>query len=381
MNRFRRIAVVVNPTAQNGKAADAGRQVERFLTRAIGSDAFTVFHTSRPRQATEIVAQLNPAYGTVITVGGDGLVHEVANGLMRINAVDRPQLAVVPLGSGNDYAETLGMTRARNVEDALSRIFDYHVEPMDVGCVNGEYFVETLSFGVDAAIALDTVERRRRTGRTGTLLYLESGIDQILHHLDDLRYEAHLTGVPWSFDGGGGGALDVHIADADVDSNAGASDAGGGLEAAGQAKNFPCVSGASGVSCAAGASGVSRSAAPFSRELHLEGSSYLFAVQIGPTYGGHFKICPNASPSDGLFDICLAHPPLNALSASALFLSAKGGHHVGSKHIEFHKAQGLNVRFDTEPSVQVDGEKLHGTTFHISIEPQAIRVLCGSKLG
>lgn len=362
MNRFKRIAVVINPTAKNGNAAVAGERVERFLARTLGSDSYALFHTEYPQHATELVAQLHPSYGTVITVGGDGLVHEVANGLMRIDEVNRPVLAVVPLGSGNDYAETLGMTRARTVEDALTRILDYHVVPMDIGCVNGEYFVQTLSFGVDAAIALDTVERRRRTGRTGTLLYLESGIDQMLHHLDELHYEAYLAGVP-SVAGGlsetlrGGGA---------------SSAAAGGAVATNMLST-------SGVAVATNTSLTSGSTWPPAHEVHLKGSSYIFAVQIGPTYGGHFRVCPQADPSDGLFDICLAHPPLNALSATFLFLMAKGGHHTHFRRITFHRAQSLMVRFDAEPPAQADGEKLHGTTFQITTIPQALRVVRGVK--
>lgn len=314
MNRFKRIAVVVNPAAQNGKAAAASEQAERFLTSAVGSDSFTLFRTRYPKHATDLVAQLHPSYGTVITIGGDGLVHEVANGLMGIDEAHRPLLAVVPVGSGNDYAETLGMTSARTIDDALARIFDFQVVPMDVGCVNGEYFVQTLSFGVDAAIALDTVQRRRRTGRTGTVLYLESGIDQMLHHLNELRYEAYLGGVPAA------------------------------------------------------------------NEVFIEGSAYMFAVQIGPTYGGHFKVCPQADPSDGFFDICLAHPPLNALSATALFLLAKGGHHTRFRRIAFHRAQRLTIHFETEPPAQADGERVKGTTFHVETIPQALRVFTTSMV-
>lgn len=367
MNRFKRIAVVVNPTAQNGNAAAAGDAAARFLTRILGSDSFTLFQTDHPQHATELVSGLHPSYGTVITIGGDGLVHEVANGLMRIDEVNRPLLAVVPLGSGNDYAETLGMNSARTIEDALARIFDYHVVPMDVGCVNGEYFVQTLSFGVDAAIALDTVQRRRRTGHTGTRLYLESGIDQILHHLDLLHYEVHLEGVP--------SVVGEAPAAGEVPSAAGEASALGKAPVAGKTS-----AAGSKLSTLGNASLITGEVPSVSGELHFKGSSYLFAVQIGPTYGGHFKVCPQADPSDGFFDICLAYPPLNAFTAMILLLAAKGGHHTHFRRIEFHRAQRLTIQFETEPPVQADGERVRGKTFHIDTVPQAIRVLRGTPL-
>ena len=309
MNRFGRIAVVANPTAKNGAAREAARTVAVELRRAFGTDeGFDLMLTEGPGHAAEIAAGLHGAYRTVVAVGGDGLVHEIANGLMRRDEADRPTLGVVPVGSGNDYAETLGMSY--KVEKAVSEILDFNAAPADVGRVNGEYFVETLSFGLDAAIALDTVERRRRTGRTGTLLYLESGIDQLFHHLDLMRYTAKF--------GDGEGAL-------------------------------------------------------------VSGEAYLFAVQLGPTYGGHFRVCPDARVDDGLFDICLAHPPLNALSATGIFLLAKGGHHTRFRQMEFRRARALNVSFEQEPAAQADGERVRGTRFSVEIEPRALRVLKGGR--
>lgn len=310
MDKFKRIAVVVNPTAKNGEGAQAAGRVADIFERVVGADAFDIMLTKGPGHAVDLVASLHPSYGTVVTVGGDGLIHEAANGLMRQLPQNRAQLGVIPVGSGNDYAATLGMSD--KIDQAVSQILDGNAMWADVGRVSGqhvrgEYFVETLSFGLDAAIALDTVERRRRTGRTGTILYLESGIDQLLHHLNEQRYEA-------SFDEG----------------------------------------------------------------TPLVGSSYLFAVQLGPTYGGRFKVCPGARIDDGLFDVCIAHPPLGALSATGIFLLAKGGHHTRFRQIELLQARSLRLSFDVEPAAQMDGEKLTGTSFSVEMVPRALRVLIGA---
>ena len=45
----------------------------------------------------------------VIAGGGDGTVHEVVNGLMQLPRKDRPELAIMPLGSANDLAKSLGL--------------------------------------------------------------------------------------------------------------------------------------------------------------------------------------------------------------------------------------------------------------------------------
>lgn len=301
--------LIANPAAQNGNGAAAAERAAALLGAAL-DDALDVALTEAAGQAVELAAGASAGagvgsggYDTVLALGGDGIIHEVANGLMRLPAGERPTLGIVSVGSGNDYAATLGMS-TRSVDEAVAQLLAARARPADVGRCNEEYFVETLSFGVDAAIALDTVERRARTGKTGTALYLASGMDQLLHHLDCHRYTA-------SFDGG----------------------------------------------------------------EPVSGESFTFAVQIGPTYGGGFRICPDAKIDDGLLDVCIAHPPLGLGRAVLVFLLAKGGRHTGFKQIELRRARTLSLRFDAPPPVQIDGEPLIADKYAIDIVPHALDVL------
>lgn len=315
------IALIANPAAQNGRGAWTAVEAASRLSARVGDQGFYLLLTERPGHATELAAELPPETAAVIALGGDGLVNEVACGLMKRGRADRPPLAVIPAGSGNDYAATLGM--AASLPRAIDQILEFRTGPTDIGQVNDRYFVETLSFGLDAAIALDTVERRVRTGGAGTRLYLEAAIDQLFHHLSTYRFRAAIQ-----------------------------------REAP---KPAPRESGADG------------EASP----SVVEGEAYLFAVQIGPTYGGHFRIAPQAVIDDGLLDLCWATPRLGPWKALAVLLAAKGGHHTGNSHIHLAQAPALVLDFSDEPPAQVDGEKIEGTHFEISCIPDALTVIRG----
>lgn len=300
-----KVLLIANPAAQNGSGAAVASCAEKELKKALGMQV-TIKFTQGTRHGLAIAAA-SRNYDTVVALGGDGLVHEVVNGLMRIPKTERPMFGLLPAGSGNDYARTLGMSFA--VEEAVAQLLEASPVDYDLGCCDGEYFAESLSFGLDAAIALDTVERRKRTGKTGTPLFLESGIDVLLHRMRSYEYEVSLDGWP-----------------------------------------------------------------------PVEGSMFLFAVQIGETYGGGFRICPQAIPDDGLLDICVAHPPLSIPKAVMIFLLAKNAHHTKFKQLEFTRASTIEITFKEESPTQIDGEPFQGTKHRITCERRALKVLKASSL-
>ena len=107
----------------------------------------------------------------------------------------------------------------------------------------------------------------------------------------------------------------------------------------------------------------------------IQGQSITFAVQIGNTYGGGFLICPEARIDDGLFDICIAHPPIGRAKAAFVFVRAKSGKHTKFKCMEFRTCESLHVEFESVPPAQMDGERIDARTFDVRIERQALRVL------
>lgn len=302
-----KVLLIANPAAQRGNGAQAALIAYDLLTEWLGRDNVDMAITKEPHHATVLASDAQTSdYGTVLALGGDGLAHEVVNGLMELPLDTRPVFGLIPVGSGNDLAKTLGMSTS--VPDAIVQFLDAKIVHFDIGKCNGVYFDETLSFGLDAAIALDTIERRKKTGKQGTRLYLESGIDQLFHHLDVFKMKMVLD-----------------------------------------------------------------------QEKTIEQPIFMLAVQNGQTYGGGFRICPEADPTDGYLDICYAVAPMSIPAATFKFLMAKNAHHTKFKGIHFARAQHIELSFDNRPPCQIDGEPLIGNPYEIDIEHAALDVLIANK--
>ena len=137
---------IVNPAAGDGKGARVGAD----LARELESSGFKVeiIRTPAPGEAARIAREASAdGCRTIIAVGGDGTANEIANGLVETGTA----LALYPIGSGNDFARSLGYPRkgrdiARFLAGARRRL-------IDVGEVNGRIFVNAAGVGIDGHVA------------------------------------------------------------------------------------------------------------------------------------------------------------------------------------------------------------------------------------
>ena len=126
-----RVVVILNPSARHGVAG----RLEPLLRREVDArPTWTMAVTEGPGEAVHLAAKVVD-FDVVLAVGGDGTVHEVVNGIMSCPAPDRPLLAILPSGSGDDYATMLGLRRS--VPDCLRLLDARRTRRLDVGMCNG----------------------------------------------------------------------------------------------------------------------------------------------------------------------------------------------------------------------------------------------------
>ena len=85
----------------------------------------------------------------VISVGGDGTVHEIVNSIYGKGV----ELGVVPLGTGNDFARTIGTPL--DPEQAARVALTGRTSAIDLGQVDGEIFMNVAGVGYDAEVAAE----------------------------------------------------------------------------------------------------------------------------------------------------------------------------------------------------------------------------------
>jgi diacylglycerol kinase (ATP) len=175
------ISLIINPPSP--EAVESLRKgVERL--RAEG-------HTVHPRVTFEKddahrFAWKSAEYGAdlVVAGGGDGTINEVVNGLYDW-ASERdgdgtptlPKLGVVPLGTGNDLAGGLGI-RGGDPEGALLDAAAGEPYRVDVGCVNGRYFLNVSTGGAGAEATDDASADLKRM--LGPVAYLITGVKKFV---------------------------------------------------------------------------------------------------------------------------------------------------------------------------------------------------------
>ena len=163
----RRPLVIANPFAGRGRTGRDLSHLVSALRDALGE--LDVATTGGARQATDLAAAaVGERRPLVISLGGDGTLHEIVNGLMRARGMRPgapaetallPSLAVVATGTGGDFGRTLGI--APRVRDYLAAVAGGHERAIDVGRARfagaagrpaERYWINVLSAGIGGLV-------------------------------------------------------------------------------------------------------------------------------------------------------------------------------------------------------------------------------------
>jgi diacylglycerol kinase (ATP) len=290
--------LIYNPTAGGGRAQ---RVVDRLTPRLADVDGLEVTATREPGHAVELARAVSDQEGlTVISVGGDGTHHEVVNGLL---PGGRARLAIIPAGSGNDFAGSLNIPN--DPTEALSVALGDSFRFLDIGAAEltdgTHYFLTVTGAGFDAEVAALLNSRPKGRG-SGSLLYLRGIIETLL------RYQCEPMAVE-------------------------------------------------------------------SPSWSANGPTLLVAVGNTPRYAGGIRICPDATPDDGLFEVVWIRG-MGRLRVLSILARAYQGTHVRHALVETRMVDTLSLSGPSHLSVHADGEILGHLPATIRVVPAALPVLC-----
>lgn len=158
-----RVLFIVNPVASRGRGY---RRWQALAPQLLAHGNFDVALTAHRGHATQLAREAaEKGYTRVAAVGGDGTVFEVVNGLIGADTA----LAVLPAGTGNDYARFVGMPS--DLFEAAKVVLTGVERPVDIGALStGHHFVNVAGVGFDAEVAQAVNRIPKRLG--GTLPYL-----------------------------------------------------------------------------------------------------------------------------------------------------------------------------------------------------------------
>ena len=310
--------IVFNAGAGNNKErADAFKM--KIADSFKGLD-YEIYETEGPRAVIPYLKNYlskNKDLVRVYACGGDGTVHEVVNGLV---GFDNAELAILPVGTGNDFVKTYGVT---NEEIEKYRSFKPLIEgkpiEIDVSKISGGelkepwYSVNVINFGFDAIVGA----RGNYYKEHGLPAGVKPGTNPYDYALkNDAMKHGRFNDIEVFADG----------------------------------------------------------------EKLNEKQILLATLAQGQWVGGQFKCAPKSDNTDGLIDVCVLKT-MTFLGLGMIIGTYTKGKHLDKprKKIVYRQAKQIKMVSDKEFDVCVDGEMIKGKEFLVEVCPKAIKLVPPAK--
>ena len=310
--------IIFNPSAGKGKD---GAQFEEVINKSFEGLDFEIYKTEGPRKVIPFLKAYfkknDKDTVRVYACGGDGTVHEIANGLV---GVKNAELAILPIGTGDDFVKTYGVTN-ENIEQyrSFKPLINAKAIDIDLTKIEGEgldepwYSINVINFGFDAIV-----------GARGNY-YKEHGFPKKVKEGTN-PYDYALKNDAMNY----GRFNDIEV------------------YADGEKLN--------------------------------EKQMLLATLAQGQWVGGQFKCAPKSDNTDGLIDVCVLKT-MTFLGLGMIIGTYTKGKHLDKprKKIVYRQAKQIKMVAPKEFDVCVDGEMIKGNNFVVEVCPKAIKLVPPQK--
>ena len=168
--------LIVNPNAGNKNFKKSWNKIKYLLK--LKNIQYSFAFTQYTKHETILIKEvIKKGYRNIISVGGDGTLHHVVNGIMTQRYIKTSQikLGIIPLGTGNDWIKTYNIPNS--IEKSIDIIKKNSTIFQDIGCItlqNGkkEYFNNLGGIGYDGYV----VKNLNYLKKIGSLAFLLSGL-------------------------------------------------------------------------------------------------------------------------------------------------------------------------------------------------------------
>jgi YegS/Rv2252/BmrU family lipid kinase len=180
--------VVVNPNAGNGKGKKDWKRISGLLDKNLAS--YDTRFTTKKGEATEFTrSAIESGCRNIISVGGDGTLHEIVNGIFTQDQCDPKDLtlSMIPVGTGNDWGRMFGIPTV--YEGAVQVIREGRTMLHDIGFVSFQsgtisekrYFINIAGLGFESLVVKKT-NRQKDKGKSNKAIYFYNLLSSLVSY-------------------------------------------------------------------------------------------------------------------------------------------------------------------------------------------------------
>jgi YegS/Rv2252/BmrU family lipid kinase len=168
----KKVKLIYNPFSGHNKIiSEIDNIIEVYQKQGYQLILFRISYEANLEDAFEDLK--DGTWDHILLAGGDGSVSESVD-MMKKKGINLP-VGILPTGTANDFAKCIGIPS--NLKDACNQIINSEPKKVDLGIVNGKYFINVLSFGLFTEVSQNTPSNLKNT--IGRLAYFLNGIKEL----------------------------------------------------------------------------------------------------------------------------------------------------------------------------------------------------------